>query len=372
MAKIPLMRALAGRTRSMRSIVLAVATVAFVTAGTVVVPAQPVWAADDACGSGGGDPADEKKLKAAQAERQEIQKELNRVLDTGEVLKAEIEATSAERKELDEKRQTYDEQAGAATDEIVSRARRSYMLTNSDPILSMLSATDMDDVVEQSRMLGLLARGSKVDLEFASSAEQRTTAAADAAERAAEHLAEVEAQYEEVEQEKKELLAEAKETESKLSAKIATQRAANGSACPLPAGQVSGGLACPVDQPRSYSDTWGAARSGGRSHMGVDILAPTGTPLRAYESGTITRMNTSSLGGISIYMTGGSGNQYYYTHLSRYVSSVSVGDQVSAGQHIGFVGDSGNAAGIPHLHWEVRPGGGANVNPYPFARQACG
>lgn len=371
MATIPVMRTLAGRTRSLRSIVLAVLTIAFVTAGVVVVPASPTWA-QDACGSGGGNPADEKKLKAAQAERQEIQKELNRVFDTGQLLEAEIETTAAERKDLDKKRKAYDAAAGAANDEIVSRARRSYMLSNSDPILSMLSATDMDDVVEQSRMLGLLARGSKVDLEHASSAEQRTGAAAEAAERAAEHLAELESQYEEVEQDKKQLLAEAKETESKLSAKIATQRAANGSACPLPAGQVSGGLACPVDQPRSYSDTWGAARSGGRSHMGVDILAPMGTPLRAYESGTITRLNNSSLGGISIYMTGASGNQYYYTHLSRYVSSVSVGNKVSAGQHIGFVGDSGNAAGIPHLHWEVRPGGGANVNPYPFAKQACG
>jgi murein DD-endopeptidase MepM/ murein hydrolase activator NlpD len=373
LANIPLMRALAGRTRSLRSIVLAVFIIALVTAGVVSVPADPGWAAeDDACGTGGGDPADEKKLKAAQAERQAIQKELNRVLDTGQVLEAEIEIAAEERKELAKQRDAYDKEAGAATDEIVSHARRSYMLTNSDPMLSMLSATDIDDVVEQSRMLGLLARGSRVDLEHASSAEQRTTAAAEAAQRAAEHLDEVEGQYEKIEREKKELLAKAKETESRLSAKIATQRAANGSACPLPPGQVAGGLACPVDQPRSYSDTWGAPRSGGRSHMGVDILAPTGTPLRAYEAGTITRLNNSSLGGISIYMTGNSGNQYYYTHLSRYVSRVSAGDKVAAGTHIGFVGDSGNAAGIPHLHWEVRPGGGANVNPYPFARQACG
>lgn len=373
MAKIQVMRALAGRTPILRSILPAVVTIALLTAGAVVMPATPAWSAEDnACDSGGGNPADEKKLDAAQAERQAIQKELGRVLDTGQVLAAEVETTAAERKELDKKRAAYDKEAGAAAAEIASRARRSYMLTNSDPILSMLSATDMTDVVEQSRVLGLLARGSMVNLEHASSAEQRTTAAAEAAQRAAEHLAEIEGQYDDIEQEKKQLLADAKATESKLSARLATQRAANGSGCPLPSGQVSGGLACPVDQPRSYSDTWGAPRSGGRVHMGVDILAPIGVPLRAYESGTITRLNNSSLGGISIYMTGGSGNEYYYTHLSRYVSSVSVGDQVSAGQHIGFVGDSGNAAGIPHLHWEVRPGGGGNVNPYPFAHQACG
>jgi murein DD-endopeptidase MepM/ murein hydrolase activator NlpD len=135
---------------------------------------------------------------------------------------------------------------------------------------------------------------------------------------------------------------------------------------------VSGGLACPVDQPRSYSDTYGAPRSGGRSHLGVDILAPHGTPLRAYESGTISRMHSNSLGGISLYLQGASGNEYYYTHLSGYVSGLSTGQHVTAGQHIGFVGDTGNAAGIPHLHWEVFPGGGGNANPYPYASSACG
>jgi murein DD-endopeptidase MepM/ murein hydrolase activator NlpD len=106
--------------------------------------------------------------------------------------------------------------------------------------------------------------------------------------------------------------------------------------------------------------------------MGVDILSPIGTPIYAYENGVITRMNNSSLGGISLYLTGDSGNLYYYTHLSGYVSGVSTGDSVSVGQHIAHNGDSGNAAGIPHLHFEVMPGGGGNVNPYPYAARACG
>lgn len=366
------MRAPWSRVTAVCSIVLAVVLVA--TVGGFVMPAAPAWAApNDACDDGvGGDPADEKKLQAAQRERQEVQEELARVLETDEVLTAEIEATAAEVEELERKRQVYDEQAGAANAELASRARRSYMLSNSDPILLMLSATDVTDAVEQSRVLNALARGSKVDLEHASSAEERTTAATQAAERAAQHLADIEAQYDDIVREKKALLEKSKETESRLAAKVATQRAANGSTCPLPPGQLSGGLACPVDQPRSYSDTWGAARSGGRSHMGVDILAPSGTPLRAYESGTISRMDSNSLGGITLYLKGNSGNQYYYAHLSRYVSGISPGDKVSAGQHIGFVGDSGNARGIDHLHWEVKPGGGGNVNPYPFAYQACG
>ena len=104
----------------------------------------------------------------------------------------------------------------------------------------------------------------------------------------------------------------------------------------------------------------------------TDIISPQQTPIYAYESGTISRMSSNSLGGISLYLTGASGNQYYYTHLSGYVSGISPGTRVSAGQHIAFNGDTGNARGIPHLHWEVRPGGGSNVNPYPYARRACG
>jgi murein DD-endopeptidase MepM/ murein hydrolase activator NlpD len=366
------MRAHAGRTPTLRSTVLVALAVTAMAAGAVVMPAGSALAADE-CETGDGNPADEKKLKAASNERQAIQKELTTILSTGELLVAEIETTAKEREELERKRRTYERQARDAAAEVSSRARRSYMLSNSDPVLTMLSATDASDVVEQSRMLAVLAKGSAAHLEVATSARQRADAAAEAATRTATHLEEMEGQYDEIEQNKRRVLAKAEETESRLSAKIARQRAANGSGCPLPAGQVAGGLACPVDQPRNYTDTWGAPRSGGRSHLGVDILAPIGTPLRAYEAGTITRLNNSSLGGISLYMTGNSSNnQYYYTHLSGYVSGIAAGDRVSAGQHIGFVGDSGNAAGIPHLHWEVRPGGGANVNPYPYAIEACG
>jgi murein DD-endopeptidase MepM/ murein hydrolase activator NlpD len=137
------------------------------------------------------------------------------------------------------------------------------------------------------------------------------------------------------------------------------------------AASVSGGIACPVGTPRSYSDTYGAPRSGGRVHLGVDILAPTGTPIYAYEDGVITRMDSNSLGGITLYLDGDSGNLYYYAHLNGYVSGVGTGQSVTAGQHIAYVGMTGNAP-IPHLHWEVMPGGGSNVNPYPYALEACG
>lgn len=367
------MRALAGRTLTLRSIALAVLLLLVWTASIAVMPPTAARAQSDDCDDVKGNPKDEKKLEAASAERQKIQERLNELFDMRESLRAEVETTTAEHKKLEEQLRVYNEQEGEAAAELAARVRRSYMLSNADPVLTMLNAHDASDAVEQSRVLGVLAKGSSAYLEKASSAALRTDAAADATAKVADHLKDIRGRFDEVEAETQAVLEDAKETEARLSAKVAMQRAANGSGCPLPVGQVAGGLACPVDQPRSYTDTFGAPRSGGRSHEGVDILAPIGTPLRAYEAGTITRMNSSSLGGISLYMNGdSSGTEYYYTHLSGYVTGISVGDKVDAGEHIGFVGDTGNAAGIPHLHWEVHLGGSSVVNPYPYAFQACG
>ena len=137
----------------------------------------------------------------------------------------------------------------------------------------------------------------------------------------------------------------------------------------VPAGTRN--LFCPVNGPVSFTDTYGAPRSGGRKHQGVDMFAPMRTPAAAIVDGTLTRREESTLGGLSVYLRGNDGTEYFYTHLAAY-ADVAPGQKVSAGRTIGYVGDTGNAkGGPPHLHFEIRTNG-VPINPTPTARAACG
>ncbi|HJU02664.1 MAG TPA: peptidoglycan DD-metalloendopeptidase family protein [Actinomycetes bacterium] len=134
-----------------------------------------------------------------------------------------------------------------------------------------------------------------------------------------------------------------------------------------------GRVACLMEAPSTYVDTWGAPRSGGRRHQGTDVMAPYRAKVYAFTDGTISRESSNTYGGITLYLQGDNGVEYYYAHLSGY--AVAAGTRVKAGQLIAYNGQSGNARyTAPHVHFEVHPGGPGSspVNPYPYVRQACG
>lgn len=126
-------------------------------------------------------------------------------------------------------------------------------------------------------------------------------------------------------------------------------------------------IICPLRGSAAFGDTWGAPRSGGRRHEGVDMMAASGAVLVAVVAGRLS-FSTNRLGGLSAHVYGNNGNTYYYAHLSSWEGSNRF---VSQGEVIGYVGDTGNATGNPHLHFEIRPNGGRAVNPFPSVRAAC-
>lgn len=131
------------------------------------------------------------------------------------------------------------------------------------------------------------------------------------------------------------------------------------------------GMACPVGPARNVTNSFGDARGGGRRHQGIDIMAAYGTPVYAIEGGTIVKAYSNRRGGLSIYLRGRSGVQYFYAHQSA--NLVVTGQTVTAGQLIGRVGTSGNASGTaPHVHFEKLVGGRSPVDPYGLVKATCG
>jgi len=134
-----------------------------------------------------------------------------------------------------------------------------------------------------------------------------------------------------------------------------------------------------------FSDTWGANRSGGRSHTGTDIMSPKGTWVVAVDDGIVERLDWNRLSGWNIMIRHADGWTSHYLHLNNdtpgtddgdggeetaFVEGLDVGSLVKAGDVVGFVGDSGNAEHTgSHTHFELHIDG-KKVDPYPFLEEA--
>lgn len=131
-------------------------------------------------------------------------------------------------------------------------------------------------------------------------------------------------------------------------------------------------------RPEQLIDTFEDARSDGRVHDAIDIMAPAGTPVLAAAEGKILKLFQSERGGTTIYqLSRDEKTIYYYAHLQRYADALTEGAFVHQGDVIAYVGDTGNAgAGNYHLHFSIaavsdpqRYWEGTNINPYPLLRR---
>jgi peptidoglycan LD-endopeptidase LytH len=342
------------------------------------------------------------RLRDAASERRAIEQRLAGAaaeLDELEVTIAELEA---EHDQLAAEAGELEASMGELSDVIAFRVRETFKFgSNLDPIAVFLASEDPDEALSRAQTVQRLVTGDQVQTaelsasrtrlaavterleqrgEELEAARQRQRAVTDALTADLDRAQQLEAQLtqqerderarlqrEREERERREREAAQREAARREAARRETAAATTSSSAPAPS---SGGKACPLDQPRHFTDTWGAPRSGGRSHRGTDILGPYGIPVRAITSGTWSIQRPGPSAGLWGILRGDDGNQYWYMHLQSH--TVGNGARVSAGQQVGTNGDTGNARGTPHVHFELHPGGGSAINPYPLLRSVCG
>lgn len=106
-----------------------------------------------------------------------------------------------------------------------------------------------------------------------------------------------------------------------------------------------------------YGPRWGTI------HRGIDLAGPVGLPLKAMSSGVVTFAGQQSGYGNIVQIKYWDGTVSYYGHMNSI--AVKVGQSVNPGDVVGQLGNSGYSTG-PHLHLEIHPGGGADVDPLPW------
>ena len=119
---------------------------------------------------------------------------------------------------------------------------------------------------------------------------------------------------------------------------------------------TTGRYVFPIYGPTSFADTFGAGRATTGWHHGEDIFAPLGAPILAVTDGTVFQVGWNDVGGLRVWLRDRYGNEFYYAHLSAFSQLAVNGNQVEAGDVLGFAGNTGDAEHTPyHLHFEIHP-----------------
>jgi peptidoglycan LD-endopeptidase LytH len=341
----------------------------------------------------------QQQLDAISLRANEVAVELDREQGRLEKLTAELLHTQLS---LAQARATYN----AIVAQLNDRARTLFMEGPGSDLEFLLGASSFSDLTDRLEYVNVVAQNDadlatevqntknvllakEQDLESLQSAQQVIVARVrEKRQEITDLLRQATSKYDEIASKK----AEAEKWAEKLSAQrqawVNAHFSFSGSphtSVAMPPGWAGTFEVCPVGQPYAYGDGFGAPRYAGGYHLhaGVDIIAPSGTPIYATFDGYATQ-NPNSLGGLAVEVHGAPGYTYN-AHLSSY-SDHSTG-AVQAGDVIGYVGDSGDAlGGVPHDHFEFHPNTmpsdwpesyygykviGSALNPYPLVVDAC-
>jgi peptidoglycan LD-endopeptidase LytH len=352
-----------------------------------------------------------RDLADARGQREQVEGEIAAATRAYEELVGRIARLEAEGEELEQEVTGLRVELGEIDELVTDRLRAvfkhgsnldplSVFLASDDPSAALARAETVQRAVvsDRARTEDLVAARTRLDaaearltvqreeLEEARAEQQQVTedleaSFAELGELVGDLEAEEQAEKERLERERRERERRERERQERLAAEqrardqAAASRTAAPSSSSAPAtsapARTSGGMACPLDQPRSFIDSWGHARSGGRAHRGTDLMGPRGIPVRAITNGVWSIQRPGRSAGLWAILRADNGDHFWYLHLDSH--TVSNGARVTAGQQVGTNGSTGNAtAGAEHVHFEWHPGGGRAVNPYPLLRSACG
>jgi len=325
-----------------------------------------------------GSAAGQESLSDLKARMESIQGELDATTVKIEKLRDETDELTAEIAEIEHRKAQLEQNREELMDDAIARANELYRTGSVETLEILFSAEDFGQLADRAELLsqismedaGVFVELSRTDAELEVLNEdllarrRELVQNADALARENERL---QAQFQGVASEYQ-MLRRKLARQTPDPAPVAASNGGSGGSAPNVKVKITGDMTCPVAGPHSFVDSWGAPRSG-HTHQGVDMMADYGTPLVAITSGTATYVAFDGSGGNMIFLDGDDGNSYWYMHNQE--NFVREGQHVETGESIGTVGDTGNAAGTPHLHFEFHPGGGAAVNPYPLVASLC-
>jgi murein DD-endopeptidase MepM/ murein hydrolase activator NlpD len=323
-----------------------------------------------------GNAAGEETLKDLQARMNAIQAELDATTARIEELRDEKDRLTQRISDIEVRVKSLDERREKLVKRVVKRADELYRSGGFGMVEALFSSESFADLTSRAEMLSEISLDqsrvfvdlSRTEAELRAlneSLSKERQALGENATRLADESRSLQSKFDSVAAEyerlKKAILASKPDP-----APAPSRPAPRAPSAPIRV-SATNGMTCPVAGPVSFVDSWGAPRDG-HTHQGVDMMAAAGTPVVAIVSGAITLADYGDSAGYWQILSGNDGNQYWYMHNQQ---NIVTGGSVSAGQQIATVGDTGNAAGTPHLHFEYHPGGGSAVNPYPLVASVC-
>lgn len=315
-------------------------------------------------GVAGGQTLDD--LDQAERDVDALEAELDAATQAFEDTWARIEVARLDLASLRRRARELEQEAEEAERLLGDRARAVFMRGATATFKTLFASGGSQEAVDRAAMIGTLQLVEGVRLERARAAREGL---GQAKALVAEHevtLQQLQAQLEQDAEVLQERLGDAETRAGAIRSVVSRQRR-------IDRGTQQGIYSCIFERGASrFRDTWGAPRSGGRRHKGTDVFAAMDAPVYAFTTGRIAQQSYSRLGGLGLYLQGDDGNRYYYAHLNSVTEGGRTGRRVVPGELIARNGSSGNAdSWAPHVHFEVHPGGGAPINPYPWLAAAC-